>query len=143
MEFGAGYSTIWFRRNCLMIYSVDNNQSWAKAMGANLEEEKESYITKAKFYSSTLESIVTGSFKKAQGEENGFDCIIIDGAWRLECLQNSFDRVVKGGYIIIDNWAQEDFPHTKEAEELLVGWEKQLFKQPNHSKWITAVFRKP
>ena len=141
MEFGCGYSTIWFRLNCLMIYSVDNNRSWARAMGANLEEEREGYITKAKFYSSTFESIVTGYLKQAEGEENKFDCIIIDGAWRLECLQNSFDRVRQGGYIIIDNWGQEDFPHTKEAEELLVGWEKQLFKQPNHSKWITAVFR--
>ncbi len=142
MEFGCGYSTIWFRRNCLIIYSVDNNASWARAMGANLKEEKEEYINQAKFYTSTLESIVANTFKQVEGEESKFDCIVIDGAWRLECLQNSFDRVRQGGYIIIDNWNGEDFPDTKEALEILKDWECQIFKQPNHSNWQTAVFRK-
>lgn len=134
-EFGAGYSTIWWRLNCNRLLSVDTNESWAKAMNAHFINDKNEYSTSLIRHASSMESL--------RQEDFLINCIIIDGAWRLECLQNSLDIVVSGGYIIIDNWGQEDFPYTKEAEELLVGWEKQLFKQPNHSRWVTAVFRKP
>lgn len=122
-EFGAGYSTIWWRANCRKILSVESNPRWAKAVCACE-------------FSENLPSAISTI------EEN-WDCIIIDGISRFECLVNSINKVKQAGYIIIDNWGQEDFPNTKEAEELLVGWEKQFFKQPNHSRWITAVFRKP
>lgn len=121
-EFGCGYSTIWWRLNAYKVTSVDSNEQWAKAMDAIFIDDKNEYTLSA-------------------GDE--FDCIIIDGAWRLECLQNSHDRVRQGCYIIIDNWNGEDFPYVKEAMEILIDWEMQIFKQPNHSKWITAVFKKP
>lgn len=132
-EFGCGYSTIWFRLNAGQVMSVDNNEKWARAMNAHFTNDRDEYIFSAmKLYMSS-----------SLGGRMYYDCIIIDGAWRMECLQNAHGCVTPGGYIIIDNWGQEDFPNTKEAEELLVLWEKQLFKQPNHSRWITAVFRKP
>jgi predicted O-methyltransferase YrrM len=130
-EFGCGYSTIWFRKNVNVVFSIDNNSSWAKAMTAYHTETKEKYISGIKLL-----------FPTTPEKNDLFDCIVIDGAWRLECLQNSHDRVRSGGYIIIDNWEGEDFPHTKEALEILNGWECQIFKQPNHRTWKTVVFRK-
>ena len=59
--------------------------------------------------------------------EDLYDCIIIDGASRFECLEFCRNYVAKGGYLIVDNWGQEDFPHTKEALELLKGWENVKF----------------
>lgn len=129
-EYGAGYSTIWWKLNAYSLLSVDDNKVWAKAMDACFYNKQDDYVT------------LPGLMMESTRNEMGFDCIIIDGAWRKECLEYAIPHVAVGGYIIIDNWGQEDFPHTEEAEKLLEGWEKQLFKQPNHSSWVTAVFRK-
>lgn len=130
-EYGAGYSTIWWRLNCYSILSVDHDKNWAKAMDACFYSKQDDYVT------------LPGLMMESTQNEMGFDCIVIDGVWRKECLEYSIDLVAHGGYVIIDNWAQEDFPDTEFAEKLLEGWEKQIFKQPNHTQWTTAVFRKP
>lgn len=141
-EYGCGYSTIWFRLNCLKIISVDHNAQWAKAMSAEHVEDKKEYIEAPYFYTLPLGAHFNPNFIDEREDKNLFDCIIIDGEHRKECLEFSIACVNIGGYIIIDNWGQEDFPDTEFAEKLLEGWEKTIFKQPNHSSWQTAVFRK-
>jgi len=130
-EYGAGYSTIWWRLNCRNVDSIDHNINWSNAMSAICEKTKDDYIEFIRF---CIESTTN---------EMGFDCVVIDGEHRKECLEYSIDYVANGGYVIIDNWGQEDFPDTEFADKLLEGWEKQIFKQPNHTDWCTAVFRKP
>lgn len=73
------------------------------------------------------------------------DCVIIDGEWRMDCVEHAKDFITEGGVMIIDNWGQEDFPQEScdKAEALLQGWSKEVFKQPNHTEWTTAVFQKP
>jgi predicted O-methyltransferase YrrM len=128
-EYGAGYSTIWWRANADYVNSIDNDKTWATAMstwwsGGHLTPRKEAYI---------------GSIK------GSFDCVVIDGDWRLECLEYSIPYLKPGGFMIIDNWGQDDFPPVamERAEELLKGWTKVVHKQPNHSRWATAIFQKP
>lgn len=123
-EYGCGYSTIWMKHNCLVVKGVDDNKTWAFPFGAMFQPEKCNYV----------ESVHCG-YK--------LDLVIVDGSYRKDCLIESINLVKSGGYIIIDNYGQEDFPDTEFAEKLLEGWEKQLFKQPNHTTWVTAVFRKP
>lgn len=130
-EYGAGYSTIWWRLNCRTVDSIDHSNNWANAMSAICAKDKSDYI---EFIGFCRESTIN---------EMGFDCVVIDGEHRKECLEHSIDYVAYGGYVIIDNWGQEDFPDTDFADKLLEGWEKQVFKQPNHTDWCTAVFRKP
>lgn len=142
-EFGCGYSTIWWRLNAHQVFSVDDNNSWAMAMGARWATDKKEYLHIEKWYTTIADKIFYKITDRKKGEEGLYDCIVIDGTWRLECLEVAHNFIATGGYIIIDNWGQEDFPYTQEAEELLKGWDKQLFKQPNHSKWITAVFKRP
>lgn len=126
-EYGAGYSTIWWRLNSKIVRSIDDSEIWADAMGTWFTKNKDTYTSRiiVDYHRSTI------------------DCVVIDGAWRKDCLFDSYQYVRQGGCIIIDNWGQEDFPDTEFAEKLLEGWEKQLFKQPNHTTWVTAVFRKP
>jgi len=123
-EYGAGYSTIWWRLSCECIDSVDHNSGWAKAMGARHSSEKQDYI----------DGYLFGRY---------FDCIIVDGEWRDECVSYSRDYVKSGGYMIVDNYDQEDFPSSEVIDSLLSGWEKTVFAQPNHTSWKTAIFRKP
>jgi len=126
-EYGCGYSTIWWRLNCKEVVSVDNNQIWANAMGAAYFPGKESYIT-----------FVNDVFS------DGYDCIIIDGEYRDECVAFCLDYIKPGGYLIIDNYEQPSVGYDySKTNQLLQGWEKQVFKQHNHSDWQTAIFRKP
>lgn len=128
LEYGAGYSTIWWRLNAKQVASVDHNQEWATAMDAASLSIKESYINYVAIF----------AISKLQ-----LDCIIVDGEWREECVEFSRYFLKPGGFMIVDNYGQTDFPPTETIDELLKGWGKQVFKQPNHTDWRTAVFQKP
>lgn len=141
-EYGAGYSTIWWRLNCQGVISIEHNPIWAKAMNAESIQDPVEYINAIDFHTTPVGMLFNSNFQCEKSEYNLPDCIVIDGEHRKECLLVSVDKIPVGGYIIIDNWGQEDFPDTEFAEKLLEGWEKQLFKQPNHTSWVTAVFKK-
>lgn len=125
-EYGAGYSTIWWRLHAGEITSIDNNKDWAQAMGAIYQELKYEY---------TSEISVRGEF----------DCVVVDGVFREDCARYAKSYVKSGGYMIIDNWQDEDYPvkSCEATDEFLMGWERTLYRQENHSTWCTAVFKKP
>lgn len=128
-EYGAGYSTIWWRANCQEVFGVEWNPFWYKAMNGRDDdlvfcETPADYIQRIHFC-------------------GGFNCVVIDGEFRDACIEFSKNHIMPGGYMIIDNYGQTDFPPSETIDALLEGWEKQIFKQPNHSDWCTAVFRKP
>ena len=124
-EYGCGYSTIWWRLNCKEVNGVDNNEMWATAFNVRCITDKLKYIN-------------------ASWEPVLYDCIIIDGEYRDECAEMAIENLATEGYLIIDNYEQPSvgYDYTK-TNQLLQGWEKQVFKQHNHSDWQTAIFRKP
>jgi predicted O-methyltransferase YrrM len=125
-EYGSGYSTIWFRAHCKTILSVDHSEKWAKAMNACAVSDKKTFI----------ESINLSSGKI-------FDCIIVDSEyWREECAAFCIPYLKQGGFLIIDNWESENYD-PKVNEELFRNWPIEIFKQPNHSTWKTAILTKP
>lgn len=124
-EYGAGYSTIWWRLNCRKVISVDSNAAWAKAMSATHWGQE---IT---FPSAIIRNIASS-----------WDCIIVDGIRREECVNACVDHLKSGGFLIIDNYDSEDYD-PKVNEELLSDWKRTIHKQPNHSTWQTAIFQKP
>lgn len=125
-EYGAGYSTIWWRLNAGLVDSVDHDERWAWAMTARHETKKAKYIA-------SITSREAGSL----------DCVVVDGEWRDECAHAAVDFVAPGGHLIFDNYGQKDFPSTRPIDELLKTWTRHVFFQPNHSDWKTAVFTKP
>lgn len=126
MEYGAGYSTIWFRANCQKLESIDSNARWATAVGA------------FNYEGSSPEIYIEACAKK----DFFWDCIIIDGIQREKCAAFATNHLKSGGYLIIDNYGQEDYNPEINAG-LFKNWPIQLFKQPNHSTWQTAVLTKP
>lgn len=130
-EYGCGYSTIWFKAHVWMVQSVDTEQSWAKSMGAFYSNDKEQYIARLHHPFTATTSL--------------WDCVIVDGAWREDCARFAKDYIKPGGYMIIDNWQQEDYPvkSCEATDEFLMGWERTLHRQENHSEWCSAVWRKP
>jgi predicted O-methyltransferase YrrM len=129
-EYGAGYSTIWWRLNCLTVHSVEDNKQWASVMFAE-------YFTDDAFVKNI----------SIHFDNNDLcDCVIVDGSQREECVEFSQKYLKSGGYLIFDNYGQQgspEFPPAEKIDELLAGWEKQVFRQPNHTNWATAVFKKP
>jgi hypothetical protein len=125
MEYGAGYSTLWWRANCDHLYSVDSDKLWARAVSVGYETKKEYYPN--------------------CDVSRQFDCAIVDGSFREACVERVIKFIKPAGFLIIDNWGQDDFPADacERTDNLLAGWSKQLFKQPNHSEWTTALFQKP
>lgn len=128
-EYGSGYSTRWWAANGKYANScaVDTSEIWAKAMMANHITEKKEYIK------SCEEFIVT---------HYGWDCIVVDGDWREECVEFCIQFLKSGGYLIVDNYDSENFD-PKKTEHLLKDWEVTIHKQPNHTSWKTAIFIKP
>lgn len=122
-EFGSGYSTIWWRLNCRKVISVDSNEAWAKAMSVtHWGDEK--------------------SFANALNTLGMWDCIVVDGIKREECVTECHHSLKPGGFLIIDNYDSEDYD-PKPNEALLAPWARTIHKQPTHSIWQTAVFQKP
>lgn len=120
-EYGAGYSTIWWRLNCKELESIDHNSEWAKAVGAKFIQSKKAYI---------------------EQPIGPYDCIIIDGVHREECVEYCLPFIKNGGYLIIDNYGSEDYDIAR-TQELLEEWTCVIHKQPNHATWETAIFIKP
>lgn len=144
-EYGAGYSTIWWRLNCLRVWSVDHIDEWAKAVGADFMSNKENYINAPEFYTKPLGAHCNPDFiaDPDPDDKRKFDCIVIDGEFRDECVRVASVHVRRGGYMIVDNYGQEGFPDWLVIDNILDGWEKQVFRQPNHTDWATAIFKKP
>lgn len=128
-EYGAGYSTIWWRLNSRSVRSVESNKEWAVAIAINVTFQTEQIA-----YCAEIGRI-----------EEIFDCIIVDGEWRDDCVEWAIPYLKPKGIIIIDNYEQPSYTETdfKKTNELLKGWTKLIFKQYNHSDWQTAVFIKP
>lgn len=152
-ESGAGYSTIWWRLNCKSLLTVESNYKWACAMGElsdrgfgiwcreNLEEF--GHFIEWWNRSHNMGGGEVGKFPSFQSSPcHKFDCIVIDGDERVNSLAFSIQYVKSGGYLIFDNYGQTDFPSAEIIDALLEGWEKQIFRQPNHSDWCTAIFKK-
>ena len=125
-EYGCGYSSLWYRSRGALLYGVDNNETWASLSGVRYEPDENWY----------LESI---SFLNVK-----FDIVIIDGTWRDRCTKYALKRLVNGGKLIIDNWEQpsvepNDWTETKE----LIKWmDIEVYKEPTHPDWKTAVITK-
>jgi hypothetical protein len=129
-EYGAGNSTMWWKKNAKIVHSVDTNQFWAEKSGAIFETNKEKFI----------------SFPETLIEDELFDCIIIDGEpteWRDDCTDTAIRCIKNNGILIIDNFEQASvsglcsWPKTN---KLLESYNRQIFKEPSHTDWKTGYW---
>jgi len=97
LEFGSGMSTVWFAKNSIEIYSVENNAYWYKEILNKLSKFKGNNIEYKLIESRDEYS------KFAIDKKNYFDVMLVDGPWRKECLENHLDSVKSTGIIYLDN----------------------------------------
>lgn len=130
-EYGCGYSTVWFRANCKEVQSVEHNEAWAKAMSVPCLSNNEQQGVDGDSYKLYVREVA----------KHYYDCIIVDGIAREECVKFCLPYLVPGGYLIIDNFDSENYD-IKQTEDLLSDFKCMIHKQPTHSTWQTAVFQK-
>ena len=109
LEFGSGYSTIFFQNLTDNLISIEHNKDWYDKI-LPLINNKTKYILKDINYKSeprvdnrfyncdTLEELVGESI-----EDEYFDIILIDGINRVNCAFGSHKKLKRGGILILDD----------------------------------------
>lgn len=130
-EYGAGDSTIWWKKKSRKVISVDNNEIWSQKTESYYSNDKETYI----------------NFPKQFINESLFDCIIIDGepvSWRDDCIIPALDCLKNGGILIIDNYKQGSvaLENWIVGEKVLNNLRGEVFQEPTHQDWKTGYWIK-
>lgn len=130
-EYGMGASSLWWANKAGKVFGVDNNLEWFSEVVAALKgkgnyehiEDREDYCNAVSEWSEL------------------FDIIIIDGAYRDECVIPALNSLKEGGILVVDNWMQPSVEiASEENQELLLSMAHRVFKQPGHPDWQTAIF---
>lgn len=122
-EYGIGYGTPWYKAVTRFSTGVDDSPVWARAFDIPCKEDKESYLIEI-------------------DKHEPFDIIVVDGAWRRDCILKAIERIKPGGFIIADNWnqpsAEVDWGNTAEVMK-----EKpaHLFHEQGHPDWKTIIWQ--
>ena len=112
IEFGSGRSTMWFGARTKYLVSVEHSEEWygkVKEQIKNNHRENIEYLYIA--LQENLEEPVWGIYKETpkyvdivnRYEEEFFDYVIVDGAYRVHCLKDSLPKIKVGGILILDN----------------------------------------
>ena len=168
LEFGAGASTIFFARNCNQVVSFESGGYSVRRNNVNrsalwylrlVEKLKKFKITNVELYllqgypqSSRVYARVIDSLP-----DNAFHWALVDGANRNMCIKKSVDKLVSGGYLIIDNYdhippkkfinSMEVFMKDEYCLEtmkiLLSDWKVFKFDEDGWPGLGTIIFQKP
>lgn len=149
LEFGSGGSTVFFARRAKEVISFESggpdrktdtlaeSNRWYKLLVEKLHGSKinnvQLYLLHAYPESELLYSYILGSLP-----DEHFHWILIDGAYRNLCIEHSKNKLISGGYMIIDNYGNW------EHSELLHDWQSFPF---DHASWKnskgTLILQKP
>lgn len=160
-EWGSGGSTIYFSKKVKQIISIEHNKKWFDLVQKKLDEINlkncDYTLIEPKIIDNTFE--IDDIFKSKDPDylnvyfdeycnaikkypDNYFDVILVDGRARNGCLSNSFNKLKKGGIIILDNSEREEYNFGK---SFLDNFKEEKFYGPgpfNLSFWETTIFTK-
>ena len=111
-EYGSGYSTLYYSSKVNKVVSVESDLTWFEMMKDAIAEKG---ILNAEVHYIDLKSLSGEHYVKAIksfGEE--FDIVVVDGDFRNECLIMAFERLSKGGVIILDNSSNAGYEEGKD-----------------------------
>lgn len=135
LEFGAGFSTLWFSKKCARVYSIENQQEW-------YERIKEKNIANVMLYH--YNEI------RVWFPEGPFDLVLIDSVdrphWcrRMGGLDYNFNWIKPGGWLVLDNAQRQEYFEV--VCELNKKYNTIICPQSNHwheheHRWTTQFWR--
>lgn len=137
--YGAGYGDGWLAKRCKKLYVVERNDEWYDKCINSDNDFGISYEHRPCNDCSGM----AGYYVPIPDGINP-DVIIVDDAYRYECIMNAIN-VVKPKILIVDNYNQDYVFICPAAVEALEPFKKLIFEQENHTdhegnKWKTGVF---
>jgi predicted O-methyltransferase YrrM len=135
LEFGGGWSTIWYSKKAKRVVTIETNRQW--------HDELARYIFMNHITNVILiyKDINEGD-QMRKDEYTGaadylgltYNIICVDGILRNECLEYGIRELKKtGGIIIADNIYQDYVWLSPAAVEMMKGYEQHIFVQPDHT----------
>jgi predicted O-methyltransferase YrrM len=125
LEFGAGMSTLWLSKRSRQIISIEGNRRWVEWVASKLEFSEPKNVSLRLRDSSRYRD--DGKYSKEFNSEfssvsefgnRKFDLIIVDGAARWLCVENSLPLLKRGGLLYLDNSdADKDWCHYTEPAQ--------------------------
>lgn len=115
-EWGSGRSTLWFSKRVNVVISIEYNSQWASKLAAMISDQKienvdlryvpldhEHKAPTTRHYDQ-IPQYVAEIFKC---DRESFGAIVVDGHYRLTCVDKCLDYIRSGGYLVVDNSNRE------------------------------------
>lgn len=147
LEFGAGFSTIWWAKKANSVFSIEANKEWLQKISPEIAENKNTIAVLREVNEGDQSKI--DFYTDVSEIQADFQIVIVDGILRNECLQKGIELLsVNGGLLIADNWQQDFVWMSPAAEKIMEPYERKIFIEPTHKNhegnpWKTAVFTIP
>jgi len=94
-EYGSGHSTLYWAQRGVWVHSMEDHAGWfemARSKLAALPNAKVSFATDEQGYVHGIDAV-----------EGDFDVVLVDGAFRMACIEAALPRVRPGGLLVVDN----------------------------------------
>jgi len=160
LEYGAGFSTIWWAGRVAKVTSLERHADWAGKVQAKLDSlghtnvnlrvfgklpEADSRIPWERFSRTELDRLAEEYIRAPEPEPEFYDVVVVDDIFRPETLAAGAAFLKKGGLLILDDSEREV---TRDAMKKLTreGWYMANFWGPApyhfHEKQ-TTIFTRP
>jgi hypothetical protein len=125
-EYGGGGSTIFFLTHGCEVETVEGSLEWAQA----IRRAAEPHISRL-----SLRFVGTASDTPAARRDYAnaafagapWDVILVDGAFRADCIRVARQCIAHGGMIIVDNTDLPEYADVR-APEVLTGFRRRVFR---------------
>lgn len=128
LETGTGGSTFWFAERVAYVLSFEHHPAWCKKIKAELLKRNISNVR-----------LICGRRYSQQGLSLGeelFDMALIDGRGRCTSVRSSFDNIVSGGFIILDNSERKRYRRAINYLSPLCSFQKTFYgEETNTTIW--------
>jgi predicted O-methyltransferase YrrM len=131
LELGSGASTLWWGKMAKSVVSIEDNSEWYEYVKEGIEELN---LKNVSYHYSPIEEML-----KFLKDGKRYDCIIVDGELREQCMNLISENNLKfGGIVILDNF--EFIPHITESNLFRTN-RLNVYPQPHHYFWRTAYWK--
>lgn len=144
LEFGGGWSTVWYAARGEIVTTIEHSREWASAIAATLLQKNVDGDT------ATIYVCEGDAYCYGLKTDERFDLVCVDGIRRGDCLSKALDLVKPGGLILLDNSnSQEMDPAEREATLAIMRCRNILhmprhdFPHPEHPYWTTTIWEAP
>lgn len=130
-EFGGGYSSFFWMKNAATLRTVESDPDWFNHLSAIITEQNASI---------TLEEDRDSYCKAPLRYGMSYDLVIIDGRYRLSCVEPAVQSLSENGLIILDN---SDWCPIASRQLQALGFMRIDFSglgPSNQFTWTTSMF---